>query len=406
MNARSFLSLSLLALLAGCHSAAPGREVATIDTTRLPTGQRLDPAGIVRPIGQMPLAMALAPGGQRIALLLDGWREEGVQIIDRDGNITQTLPQAAAFIGLAFSPDGRTLYASGGNQDVVYRYRWSGDSASLADSLILAHKAPRESGTKYPAGLAPSPSGEKLYVAENLDDSLAVVDVASGQVVQRVATGRYPYGVVVAPDGAVYVSNWDASAVSVFHPAAGGTLDAGRLVPAGRHPSALLLNADGSRLFVASGSTDRVTVIDTRSLQAVATLLDPPPGDVREGSTPNALALSTDGTRLFAAEADGNAVAVFDLSAAASGVAAARGTDRLAGRIPVGWFPTSLTVAGDTIIVANGKGAGTGPNPRGPHPGVARARTGAAEQDERRQYTLGQIVGSVSILPMAHVAGA
>ncbi|MGH7533398.1 MAG: YncE family protein [Gemmatimonadales bacterium] len=78
---------------------------------RLPTGQRLDPAGVTRAVGQMPLGMALSPDGRHVALLLSGYREQGLQVVDREGTVTQTIPQVAAFIGLAFSPDGRSLYA-------------------------------------------------------------------------------------------------------------------------------------------------------------------------------------------------------------------------------------------------------------------------------------------------------
>ena len=389
----------LAAALAACRPSSPGPAAAG-GARRLPTGQTLDPAGIVREVGQMPLAMLPSPGGRRLVLLLNGYREQGLQVIDRAGNVTQTIPQSAAFIGLAFSRDGRTLYASGGNQDVVYRYTWAGDSAALADSLVLAVKAPDRNGTRYPAGLALSADGARLYVTENLADSLAVCDLTSGRVVQRVATGRYPYAVAVTPDGTVFVSNWGTSVLSVFTTGEGGRLVPGPPLAAGRHPSALLLNAAGTRLFVASGSTDRVTVVDTRARRVIAELLDPPPAGPGEGATPNALALSPDGTRLFAAEADANAVAVFDLTAATADVSAARGDDRLTGRIPVEWYPTSLLVLGDTVLVANGKGAGAGPNPQGPQPGRPRP-----PRDQDRGYTLAQIQGSLSISPLAPVGG-
>jgi YVTN family beta-propeller protein len=403
---RAFASVALAAAtLAACHPN-PSADVAMDNVRRLPTGQTLDPAGALTTIGQMPLAMIPAPDGRRLVLLLNGYRDQGVQVVDRQGAVTQTITQEAAFIGLAFSRDGRTLFASGGNQDVVYRYRWEADTAALADSIVFAVKQPNHSGTRYPAGLAPSIGGGQLYVTENLADSLAVVDLATGRIVQRVATGRYPYGVVVAPDGTVYVSNWGASTVSVFRAESDGHLVPGAWIAAGRHPSALLLNPSGTRLFVASGSTDRVSVVDTRTGRVVAELLDPPPGGAKEGATPNALALSEDGTRLFAAEADANAIAVFDLTAASADVRAAAGDDRLAGRVPTGWFPTSLLALGDTLIVANGKGAGSAPNPRGPRPGLARVRTGAAAQDQIRQYTLGQLDGSLGIAPLARAAGA
>ena len=388
---------ALFALAVAACRTAPSADVAMGNIHRLPTGQTLDPAGALTSVGQMPLAMIPAPDGRHVVLLLDGYRDEGIQVVDRQGAVTQTITQEAAFIGLAFSRDGRTLFASGGNQDVVYRYRWEADTAALADSIVLAIKQPDHSGTRYPAGLGVSPGGRQLYVAENLADSLEVYDLVSGRLLQRLATGRYPYGVAVAPNGTVYVSNWGASTVSAFRYEPDDHLVAGAWIAACRHPSALLLNPSGTRLFVACGSTDRVDVVDTRAGRVIAELLDPPPGGAKEGATPNALALSEDGTRLFAAEADANAIAVFDLSTTSADVPAALGDDRLAGRIPTGWFPTALLALGDTLMVANGKGAGSSPNPRGPRPGVARVRTGAAAQDQVRQYTLGQLDGSLGI---------
>ena len=393
---RSLLAVSVL--LIACHPA-PQRDTTAPGSgpRRLPTGRVLDPAGVTRPVGQMPLGMIASPSGSRLVLLLGGWREHGLQVVDRTGVVRQTIPQAAAFVGLAFTGLGTSLYASGGNTDVVYRYHWTNESARLADSIILAPRDTAKDGTHYPAGLALSGDGRTLYVAENLADSLAVIDVSTGTVVQRLATGRYPYGVVVTPDGSVLVTNWGAGTVAAFAPAGNGRLSAATLVPAGRHPSALILNKTGTRAFVASGSTDRVTVLDTKSHAVVATLFDPPPSGPDEGTTPNALALSDDGTRLFVAEADANAVAVFDLRAATADVPAAAGDDKLMGRLPVGWYPTSLVALHDTLFVANGKGAGTGPNPAGPQPVAAQVRHGG---DPDTSYTLGQIRGSVSIVPV------
>src|SRR5262245_19891304 len=98
----------------------------TAPSSTLPTGRILDPAGPAFDVGNMPLAIALAPGGDRAVLLLSGWREQGLQVVDlRTGAVTQRLPQAGAFLGLAFTKDGSTLFTSGGNDDAVYRYRWT-----------------------------------------------------------------------------------------------------------------------------------------------------------------------------------------------------------------------------------------------------------------------------------------
>ncbi|HEX6533643.1 MAG TPA: SMP-30/gluconolactonase/LRE family protein [Gemmatimonadaceae bacterium] len=404
MSSRFVLAALALVACGRAPSPAPAaRDARSPDDAhrRLPTGVRLDPAGHSVGVGQMPLAMTLSPDGTRVLLLLGGWREQGLQVVDRaTGGVLQTLAQPSAFLGLAFAPGADALWTSGGNTDAVYRYAWKDGAAALADSIPLAPRpADRHSGVRYPAGLALSPDGRTLYVAENLADSLAVVDVASHTVVQRLPTERYPYGVAVAPDGTVYVSAWGGWTVSVFHPARDGRLADGGRIRVGRHPSALLLGAGGSRLFVASGSTDRVMVVDTRRRQVVATLLDPPPAGPTEGSTPNALALSPDGTRLFVAEGDANAIAVFDLAPLTAGVRAAHGDDRLAGRIPVEWYPTAVAASGDTLLVANGKGRGTAPNPGGPNP---LRGSGSVP----RQYTLGQVEGTLSTIAPSGVSGA
>ncbi len=350
----------------------------------------------------MPLSMTLSPSGRELVVLMNGWREQGLQVVDRaSGRILQTLPQAAAFVGLAFSPDGRTLYTSGGNQDVVYRYAWSDGRATLTDSIVIEPKAPGKNGKRYPAGLALSPDGSRLYVAENLTDSLAVVDVATAHVTQRFGLERYPYAVVVDGAGAVYVSSWGGSTVAAFTSTATGLEPAGRL-PGGRHPSALLLNRDGSRLFVASGSTDRVAVLDPHRRRVITSLVVTPPGGPGEGSTPNALALSDDGRRLFIAEADNNAVAVVDLTAATAGVTGATGDDTVTGRVPVEWYPTAVIARGDTLMTLTGKGRGTGPNAQGPRPGRGRDDAGF----DKTQYTLGQTTGSLVTALVARAGAA
>jgi len=141
---------------------------------------------------------------------LDKRFAQGIQVVDRStGRILQTISLPAVFLGIVFSPDGKSLYVSGGNQDVIYRFDWRAGAATLADSIVLeARRKSKDNmmggmmkaGIRYPSGIGISPDGRTLYAAENLGDSLAVVDLASRRVVQRLATERYPYGVAVAPD--------------------------------------------------------------------------------------------------------------------------------------------------------------------------------------------------------------
>jgi YVTN family beta-propeller protein len=395
-RSRRLVGWILALLISACHAVGP--EITDVgprgaEPDRLPTGRRLDPAVPSMPLrGSFPLSAAFSHDSRRLAVLISGFSGQGIEIVDlRRRRVTQTLEQPAAFVGLAAAPDGRTLYASGGNQDVVYRYAWDSAGATLRDSLALSPPLPGKSGTRYPAGLGISPDGRFLYVAENLADSLAVVETATGRVVGRYPVERYPYGVAVAGDGTVYVSAWGGWTVSVFGPTPDGALEPRRPLMVGRHPSALLLNRSGTRLFVASASTDRVAVMDTRTGQCLVELTDPPPEGPDEGSTPNALTLSTDGTLLYVAEADNNAVAVLALSPATADVPGATGDDLLAGRVPVDWYPTALTALGDSLVVLSAKG-----HPPSANPGWGQS----GRHGDERDYTLGQLTGTVAVLAM------
>ena len=340
------------------------------ESRRLPTGAVLDPAYATHPVGNFPLAVVTSPEGDRLVILLGGWRQQGIQVVDREsGTVTQTIEQPSAFLGLRFSPDGRKLYVSGGNEDVIFVYRWENKQAVSDGTIVIRPKKdPKDHGTAFPAGLACSDDGRLLYVTENLGDAVTVVDLSTRRVVQRLVTDRYPYA-VIAVAGRIYVSCWGDDTVNIFKN--------GRRtrVQVGRHPSAMYLR--NGRLYVASGSTDTIAIVDLRKEKVTGHLYDPPPAGPHEGSTPNALAFSGDGRKLFVAEADANAVAVFDIP-----------SGHLVGRIPTEWYPAALARAGKNIVVVNAKGSGTGSNAALPQPGQPSI-------PKTPFYTLGQLTGSV-----------
>ncbi|HEV8436295.1 MAG TPA: bifunctional YncE family protein/alkaline phosphatase family protein [Thermoanaerobaculia bacterium] len=347
-------------------------------TQPLATGVRLDPAGEFVDLGNMPIGMALAPDGAHLAVVLSGFREQGLQIVDlKTRQVTQTLKQEAAFYGAAFSPDATHLYVSGGNDDTVFCYRWSNGTATLERKIVLGKQKADKTGSRYPAGIAVSKNGRYLYVAENVGDALAVVDLQSENI-DRLATDHYPYAVEVAGDGNVYVSAWGADTVSVFGTRANGTLFHRARIAVGRRPSALASDRAGKRVYAALGGSDDIAVIDTAKRRVTKTLRDPAPGAPSEGSTPNALALSPDGATLFVAEGDNNAVALFDTA-----------TGTLKGRIPTDWYPTALLTTSSELLVLNGKGHGSHANPGGPTPGKGIERP--------LEYDLGQLNGTLRI---------
>jgi DNA-binding beta-propeller fold protein YncE len=390
MHSACFLLSAAFLLSTATCGIGQGQTAAAANYPRfLSTGLRIDPAGEAIDLGSMPLAIALAPGGEKAAVVLSGWREQGLQIVDlASRQVLQTLPQEAAFFGIAFSRNGKEIYVSGGNADSVYCYSWKNGAAALDRQIALGEHKAGAPGKRYPAGLAVSRSGDYLYVAENLSDTLAVVDLAASRVVGRFPTDHYPYAVEAASNDRVYVSAWGADTVSIFQTRPDGTLKPAGKLRAGLRPSALLSNASGSRLFVALAATDQVAVVDTARRKVLRYLSDAAPAGPAEGSTPNALALSSDESKLFAAEADNNAIAVLDVSADA---VRSNSTQRpLKGRIPTDWYPTGVLDNGGQLLILCGKGHGSHANPDGPIPGEGITRP--------HGYDLGQLNGTLRIV--------
>jgi DNA-binding beta-propeller fold protein YncE len=374
------LALSLSALLCTSVSA----QTKPHFTSPLPTGVRLDPAGEAVDLGSLPMSLVLAPERGKAVVVLSGWREQGVQVVDlKTRKVTQKLLQDGAFYGAAFSPDGHRLCVSGGNTDMLFVYLWKDGAATIENKFELAKaKTADGTGTSYPAGLAFSPNGKFVYVAEDVGDRLAVVNAATGEITQRFSTDHYPYGIALTADGQVFVSAWGGSTVSQFRIVADGSLAYLGRIEVGRHPSALAVK--GTRLYVTLAGSDRVAVVDTRLRRVARYLHDAAPGAPPEGSTPNAVALTSDAKRMLVAEADNNAVAVFDVA-----------TGKLLGRVPTDWYPTAVAEDNGELLVLSGKGHGTHANPDGPVPLTNWPN------EKPTAYTLGQLNGSLRVLPSA-----
>jgi YVTN family beta-propeller protein len=388
-------SLVAAATLAGAATAMAGgglRVGPQGDGTGVTTvGWRVTPAGRQVAVGDRPLGLALRPDGAVLLASSGGQSIQSLAVVDPTaGTVRQSFPYPppqALFVGVAWAPDGSRAYASGGGQDLIRVYDVEG--ATLAERAPIALAAPGPvPATRFPAGLAVTPDGKTLAVAENLADSLAVVHLDTGAVAE-IPVGHRPYGVVVSPDGrTAYVSNWGDRTVTIVDLTGPAVRS---WVRVGTHPSALATNPARPELYVADTDSDTVSVIDTTTNRRLRTIgLAPYPG-APVGTSPNGLAVSPDGRTLYVANAGNNDVAVVRLG----GPAPARPADRVAGLIPTAWYPTALALAPDgaTLYVANGKGLGAGPNPEGPNP-EARDR---APSD---QYVGSMMTGTVSVIPV------
>ena len=357
----------------------------------LPTGRIVSPVGTVDGTPNFATNV-VALGPDHIAVLANGaTRAQTVTLYD-----TKTLravaqlaaykenadPRAASstlstvghqslYQGIATGPD-HTFFTAGGDSNDVAEFRFEDGKIHLLRRYPLQWQAfpkdqypyyyqgerkPGKARLFYPDAVALGPNRRHLFVAGMLSNSVARIDLKTGQT-QYLNVGPYPFALTLADGGKrLVVSLWGADAVAVLDPTDFKSLGTVAVGPqtgpdnlaAGVHPTALVARTDGPQVYVALANTDQVVEVDSQTLKSTAVLNDSPYPDAPPGSYPDALAIA-DG-KLFVANAGNNDVAVYDL---ASGKAL--------GLIPTGWYPTGMTVSQDALYVVAAKGLGTGPN--------------------------------------------
>lgn len=300
-------------------------------------------------------------------------------------NIYFPAPQSANF-GLAFDPkphnDGKyRLFLSGGFENKIWILSFDPSTASplapqnktdekfdspFIDVSAFAENAPSpdynsNAAAVYPTGIAVGPDGETVYAANNLGDTLGIVsDLRESRKIERINLRRpdssqfaYPYDVKLVTNGGrvakAYVSLWGDGSVAVV--GAGNRVSH---IAVDRHPTAMLLNKDQTRLMVVNSNGDTVSVIDTKTDHVLERINVRLSETAPIGASPEGLAFSSDEKTLYVANAHANAVAVIQFAANPT----PKSGSKLLGFIPTGKYASAIAVVGNTIFVANGKGTG------------------------------------------------
>jgi YVTN family beta-propeller protein len=387
-----------------------------------PAGWRVTPAGSEIPISQGDLGLqgpqgaALSPDGRQLIAASSGAaRIQSADLFDIQAHRrTSFVPYDAtkgqsAFYGVAWAPDGRRAWASGGGQGVLHALDVQAGRLTEAGTIPAG---------PFPAGLtyARTVRGGRLYVANNLTApgadnppgrTLTVLDPATGAITGAIDLGAalQPLGVAADRRGAkVYVTNWMGRSVSVIDTATDTKVADVPLSPAtapqrADHPSGIAANPVRDEVYTANANSDTVSVIDTATDRVAATIdVRLVPGGPR-GAIASAVAVSPDGSTLYVALSGENAVAVVDLDAR-----------EVTAFIPTAWYPSAVAVTPDgrRLAIVNGNATGAGPNPCGgltpvpdcPAPNPATDRPGGLDS----QYSGSMIKGSVQVVTVPRAA--
>jgi YVTN family beta-propeller protein len=328
------------------------------------------------------------------------------------------------FMGLALVND-HTVWASEGNSGRVSQFDWGADRRRVVD---LNQGGFHDS---YTADLANDSDRGMLYVVDQANFRVAVIDTKTHKVVGSVRVGRLPFAVALSPDRKkLYVTNvgmFEYRAIPGADPAdARGT---GLEFPAFGFPSADATN--GAKRQTAKGPVDvpglgdanvresnSLAVVDVSNptapkVEAYVRTGAPFGGNSNGGSNPSGVVAAAE--HVYVSNAGNDSVTVIDartnaveaeipiriagletlrgvlpvgmayheksgwLLVAEAGINAVGVIDthegRVIGHIPVGWFPARVEMDGNTVFVTNIRGIGTGPNGYGVAPGAVVAGT-------------------------------
>jgi len=401
--------------------------------TIIPNGRIITPLGRYIQVAPHPYGLTLSHNGKIAITANSGTKPFSLSVIenilDYNPEVSQ-IPEkitdsegilASVFMGLAFSPDDRIFYASGGNSGDVMVFNLQ--TKELQSKINLNGTwGKTEYKACYSGDLVLSNDGKRLFVVDQANFRVVIIDAETEQIRETVPVGRYPFGIAISPDEKrLFVANvgmFEYSLVEGFDPerpeettihfppygfpskeAYTGVVVEGKKVPGLGDPNVpesfsvwiIDISKQKSAQVVAKIKTGHLVGEKLEDFPAVG------------GSSPNSI-VATD-SFLYVSNGNNDCITVIDTRAdtvvkdidlkihpfldhlrglipfglalspdgkrlfvAESGINAVgiinTETDEVIGHLPVGWFPSKLAVTpdGKHLLVANAKGWGSGPN--------------------------------------------
>ncbi len=432
-----FAFLSCWALVAQVFTAPAGFRPAVRATGQggiIPGGRVIAPLGEQLSTGPGPFGLALSPGGKFVATANIGMERFSVTVCERDkkglwlthhfvaahgdGSDVEDKEWRSLFTGIVFSGE-KLAYLAEGNSG---RIRLVDVASGVRKRVIDLN----EDGfaDSFTGDLAFDAERNLLYVLDQANFRLVVVDAKKNRVIASVKVGRLPFALALSPDGKrAYVTNLGMFEYSAL---AGVTKqnarEKGLPFPAFGFPSAEA--ESGARRQTATGEIAVPGLGDPNRREAnslcvvnvedaahpkvetfIRTGLDVGKS-VAGGSGPSGVVATA--SQIFVSNAHNDSVTVIDaakLTVSAeieiriSGLEGLRGVmplgmaydpasgwllvaegginalgvidpkqGKVLGHIPVGWFPTRVAIGDGMVFAANLKGRGTGPNLPGAMP--------------------------------------
>lgn len=135
-----------------------------------------------------------------------------------------------------------------------------------------------------PRGIGFSPDRKQVYVALGNENAIAVLNIQTLEIDRKIQAGSDPEAFAVHGNGNIYLSNEDEGLASVLDPVSGKILAE---IKVGLEPEGVGISPDGKQVLVTSESSNMVHIISVDKNELVANVL--------VGARPREVAFSSDG---------------------------------------------------------------------------------------------------------------
>lgn len=422
-------------------SAPAGSEQTKINKagkTVIPNGRYITPKGRQITTAPHPYGLTISPDGQTIITANSGTAPFSISIINNALTANPSIRQIpegakndegileACFMGLAVSPDNKTVYVAGGEANKILKFDIkTGKPKGAINCAVKTDNQDFSNG--YLGDMVMTKDGKKLYVVDQIGFRMVVIDLITEKIIANIPTGRYPFGICLSPDESkVFVANVGVFEYKYFtdldkkniketahkfiatkynsKEMIEGVLEKG--IPAlgdPNSPEGFSVWGYNTKLLVEGGfdSAHHKPFAKIKTGFLVGQMIDNFPSV--GGSSPNSVVASNN--YIFVSNGNNDCISVIDINTnavikniflnpeprlgklkgiipfglalspdqkrlyvAEAGINAVAsidiGTLQVVGHIPTGWFPSKLKVSNDgqKLVVSNAKGYGSGPN--------------------------------------------
>ncbi|HEV8084432.1 MAG TPA: bifunctional YncE family protein/alkaline phosphatase family protein [Chitinophagaceae bacterium] len=203
---KSYQVLSVPGIKQYTHINTTGKSV-------LASGRYVTPVGETIQITHDPFGMAISPDGKKtvtihngVFTIIDNETLANTRVPSYDSSIKSPFSNGS-FLGVAFAPDSKKIYLSGGDNGAVIVYDI--EKFQRLDSISLNGEVDSVNyEDSFTSDLLLNESSNELLVLDRGNFRMVRIDLTTKKITASIKTGRQPFGLAISPDKKIaFVAN-------------------------------------------------------------------------------------------------------------------------------------------------------------------------------------------------------